>query len=93
MTGHFTSYETRTNHELTTTVTPGLVISIALLHLTCYGAGNNLWRHEKLPQFRHIGGVPSPNAGRFDRISGVLLRHDTSPQRFSDFVRRSLVIQ
>jgi hypothetical protein len=52
----------------------GVVIPVENPHGRIYGAGDNLSRHEKMPQIHLSGEFRLYNAGHFGRIDGTILR-------------------
>jgi hypothetical protein len=48
-------------------------------HGACHGAGDNLTRHEKMPQIHRFGGFRSQNAGRFDGVHRQALPSPPQP--------------
>jgi hypothetical protein len=59
----------------------GVVITDKTPHPACHGAGDNLSRHEKMPQIHLSGEFRSHNAGRFDRVDGAILPAEPPSQR------------
>ena len=63
----------------------GVVTPVEKKHLARHGAGDNLSRHEKMPQIHRIGEFRLHNAGHYGRVDGALLRSKPLSQRLFIF--------
>jgi hypothetical protein len=66
-------------------VAHGVVTPVEKKHLVGHGAGDNLSRHEKMPQIHLIGEFRSHNVGHYGRVDGALLRSKPLSQRLFSF--------
>ena len=65
--------------------TSGVVTSVEKKHPPGHGAGDNLSRHEKMPQIHLTGEFRSYNVGHYGRVDGALLRSKPLSQRLFSF--------
>jgi hypothetical protein len=62
-------------------VTCGVVVEVKKRHRLSHGAGENLTRHEKMPQIHRFGEFRLHSVGHFGHVDGALLCPESTKQR------------